>query len=125
MKKPFQITAILLITLLFTACRTSPIYNVQESKIEGQKSADNVYKIIKEAGKSLGWKITQTQPGIAEGKLHLRTHLAVIKITYTNRAYNIDYVSSSNLDYDPESKEIHSNYNGWVQNLEKAIDIRL
>lgn len=126
MKKLFKISALLLLTsLMITACGTGPIYNVQNSKIDNQKSSAVVYNAIKEAGQSLGWKITKIRPGVAEGKLYLRTHLAVVRINYSSSAYSINYVRSENLDYDPKKKEIHTNYNGWIQNLEKAIDVRL
>lgn len=126
MKKLLKLSALLLITsLMTTGCGTSPIYNVQYSKIDNQKSTATVYQAIKEAGQSLGWKITKVKPGVAEGKLYLRTHVAVVRINYSRAAYSINYVRSENLKYDAETKKIHSNYNGWIQNLEKAIDVRL
>lgn len=126
MKKLLKLSALLLITsLMITGCGTGPIYNVQHSKIDNQKSSTVVYQAIKEAGQSLGWKITKIKPGVAEGKLYLRTHLAIVRINYTSAAYSINYVRSENLDYDAEKKKIHTNYNGWIQNLEKAIDVRL
>lgn len=126
MKKILKLSALPLITsFMTTGCGTGPIYNVQYSKIDDQKSSETVYAAIKEAGQSLGWKITKIKPGVAEGKLYLRTHLAIVRINYSNTAYNIHYVRSENLNYDPKTKEIHTNYNGWIQNLEKAINIRL
>lgn len=126
MKKILKLSALLLITsLMTTGCGTGPIYNVQHSKIDNRKSTAVVYNAIKEAGQSLGWKITKIKPGVAEGKLYLRTHLAVVRINYSSSAYSINYVRSENLKYDPKTKEIHTNYNGWIQNLEKAIDVRL
>lgn len=126
MKKLLKLSALLLITsFITTGCGTGPIYNVQYSKIDNQQSSEVVYTAIKEAGQSLGWKITNIKPGVAEGKLYLRTHLAVVRINYSNTAYSIHYVRSENLNYNPEAKKIHTNYNGWIQNLEKAIDVRL
>ncbi|WP_373034008.1 hypothetical protein [Sulfurovum sp.] len=126
MKKLLKLGALLLITsLMTTGCGTGPIYNVQYSKIDNQKSSAAVYQAIKEGGQSLGWKITKIKPGVAEGKLYLRTHLAVVRINYSSSAYSINYVRSENLNYNAETKKIHTNYNGWIQNLEKAIDVRL
>ncbi|HEY9189336.1 MAG TPA: hypothetical protein VIM88_00550 [Sulfurovum sp.] len=126
MKKLLKLSALLIMTAFITAgCRSSAIYNVENSKIDNRKSSAVVYRAIKEAGQSLGWKITKIRPGVAEGKLYLRTHLAVVRINYSGSAYSIHYVRSENLDYDAEDQTIHSNYNGWVQNLEKAIDARL
>jgi hypothetical protein len=63
------------------------------------------------------------QPGTMEGVLVLRSHRAVVDITYDTAAYSIKYKDSSDLEYDGSS--IHSNYNGWVQNLDKAIRAQL
>lgn len=126
MNKLLKLSALLIITaFVTTGCGTGPIYNVQNSKIDNQKSSETVYVAIKDAGQSLGWKITKVKPGVAEGKLYLRTHLAVVRIDYSSSAYSINYVSSQNLDYNAQKRKIHTNYNGWIQNLEKAIDIRL
>ena len=126
MKKILKLSALLLITsFIATGCGTSPIYNVQHSKLDRQKSSSAVYAAIKQGGQSLGWKITKVRPGVAEGKINLRTHLAVVRINYSSSAYSINYVRSQNLNYDAATKKIHSNYNGWIQNLEKAIDSRL
>ena len=51
--------------------------------------------------------------------LNLRTHVAVTEITYNEQVFSILYVDSTNLQYDGTS--IHKNYNGWIQNLERAI----
>jgi hypothetical protein len=53
----------------------------------------------------------------------LRTHVAVVDIDYDQRAYNIRYKDSTNLDY--TGTTIHRNYNGWVENLDKAIKAQL
>jgi len=126
MKKLLKLSALLLMTsLMITACGSAPIYNVEKNTIEDPKSSKKVYRAIKEAGQSLGWKIRKTAPGVAQGKLLLRTHIAIIKINYNRLSYSIHYVKSENLKYDDEKKTIHKNYNGWIQNLEKAIEVRL
>jgi hypothetical protein len=42
-----------------------------------------------------------------------------VDIAYTTTSYSINYKDSRGLDYDGSS--IHSNYNGWVQRLDRAI----
>jgi hypothetical protein len=126
MKKLLKLSALLLVSsLILVGCGTAKIYNVEHSKIDKQKSAGTVYQAIKSGGQSLGWKINKIKPGVAQGKLYLRTHVAVVRINYNSSAYSIHYVSSQNLKYDEKKQTIHSNYNGWIQNLEKAIDVRL
>lgn len=126
MKKLLKLSALLIFSsLVMTGCGTGKIYNVQQHKVSHQKSSETVYRAIKSGGQSLGWQIRKIQPGIAQGKLYLRTHVAVVRINYTSSSYSIRYVSSQNLKYDAKKQTIHTNYNGWIQNLEKAIDVRL
>ena len=63
------------------------------------------------------------KPGLIVGTLNLRTHTAVVDIPYTTTSYSILYKSSVNLKQ--EGNTIHSNYNGWVQNLDQAIKRQL
>lgn len=121
MKKLLAIIAL----FIFTACGVIPVYNVEPTKIENPKTSDATYEAIKSAGVSLGWKIRKEQEGIAMGKLYLRSHVAVVRINYSVSDYSITYVSSQNLKYDPETNEIHKNYNSWIKNLENAIEVRL
>lgn len=122
MKKLLKITVLLLLTsFVFTACGTAPIYNVK-TKIDSPKSSSATYHAIRSAGTALGWKITKIRPGVAQGKLYLRTHVAVVRINYSKYSYSIKYVKSTNLKYDPVKHTIHTNYNGWIQNLDNAIN---
>lgn len=116
---------IAVVVLLAAGCRTAELYNVQSSPVTGTKavSMEDVEMAIKRAGAGLGWQIVPKSPGKAEGILLLRDHRAVVDITYDTKAYSIMYKDSSNLQYD--GKTIHSNYNGWIQNLDKAIRTQL
>jgi hypothetical protein len=111
--------------LLLAACRTGGIYNVQGAPVAGSRvvAMQDVELAIRRAGVSLGWQIVPRAPGKAEGILVLRDHRAVVDITYDTNTYSIQYKDSSNLGYDGTT--IHSNYNGWVQNLDKAIRTQL
>ena len=125
MKKLLKILAILLFaSFVFTACGSAPIYNIK-TKIDSPKSSATTYQAIRSAGKSLGWKINRIRPGVAQGKLYLRKHIAVIRINYSKYSYSIKYVKSTNLKYNATKQTIHTNYNGWIQNLDNAINTRL
>ncbi len=126
MKKILKFVALLLIfSLVIVGCKTSTIYNVRQHKVSYKKSSETVYRAIRGAGQSLGWHIHKIKPGVAQGKLHLRSHTAIIRITYTRSSYSIRYAGSKNLKYNSQKHTIHSNYNSWIQNLERAIDSRL
>ena len=110
--------------LLLGGCRTADLYNVRGAPGTSKAvSMADVEVAIRRAGHGLGWQIVPQGPGKAEGILVLREHRAVVDITYDTKSYSILYKDSSNLNYD--GKTIHSNYNGWIQNLDKAIRTQL
>jgi hypothetical protein len=69
-----------------------------------------------------------TTPDHIIGTLNLRAHQAVVDIAYDTKSYNIRYKSSKGLLYGEadhtsgqETREVHKNYNGWIENLDNAI----
>jgi len=121
-----RIVIAVIATLLFVACTTQPIVNVTESSFTTNKpkaSMDEIRQAIVRAGAGLGWQMTPEKPGHIVGRLALRQHVAVVDIDYTPSTYSIRYKDSTNLEYD--GQKIHRNYNGWVQNLDKAIKAQL
>lgn len=113
--------------LALSACRSgAPIQNIDAAPIVSESksvSQEDVQKAILRAGRALGWEMKPTAPGMILGTLYLRTHAAVVDIRYTPKTYSIQYKDSSNLDF--RDGTIHKNYNGWVQNLDKAIKAQL
>lgn len=114
--------------LLAVGCRIAPIYDVNGDAIMSSKAdltMSDVSKAIHRAGAGLGWQIEDAGPGHIIGTLHLRDHVAVVDITYDIKSYSIKYKDSSNLQYNADKREIHKNYNGWIQNLENGIRTQL
>jgi len=112
--------------ILLVSCRSAPVYNVSDAAIAADKSnltLEDVSKAIMRAGGGLGWQMKPEGTGHMVGTLYLRTHVAIVDIDYTTKSYSIKYKDSKDLDYD--GTNIHSNYNGWIQNLKKAIDVQL
>ena len=109
------------LTLTIIGCRANPVYNVEGAPItiSGKHTNKDVEKSIIRAGASLGWKIKRIKDGHLVGTLYIRKHVAIVDITFNKKTYNITYKSSQNLNYDGST--IHNNYNGWVQNLDRAI----
>lgn len=124
-----QVVRALLLGLVLAAsvagCRTAPVLNVENAPVVANKTPtmQDVQSAITRAGAALGWKIEPVKPGLMQGTLNLRTHTAVVEIPYSTTAFSIRYKDSANLNYTGDS--IHSNYNGWVQNLEKGIVAQL
>lgn len=108
--------------LVVAGCRTAPIYNVEHAPVTTNKphaSLDDVEKAIVRAGAGLGWQMRKIKPGLIDGTLYLRSHVAEVSIPYSTQEYSIRYKNSQNLNY--QAGQIHKNYNSWVQNLDNAI----
>ncbi|MDH5659381.1 MAG: hypothetical protein OEY65_00165 [Gammaproteobacteria bacterium] len=127
MNKLLRISVITLTAALFflAGCRASPVYNVENAPIQisSNHSSKDITKAIQRAGIALGWQMKAKKPGHIVGTLYLRTFVAVVDIRYTPKSYSITYKSSSGLNYD--GTNIHKNYNGWVQNLDRRIQGQL
>jgi len=137
MKTKYLLVAIFCsMIVLVSGCRTSPVQNVEKHGYDANianYTQEDVKKAIKRAGTGLGWIISDEEPGHAVGTLYLRDHMAKVDIYYDLEGYSITYKDSSNLDYestgegstDGTGATIHSNYNGWVKNLDNAIRTQL
>ena len=116
------------VAILLIACTPTPIRNIDNAPVNlssANYDLSDVTKAIKTAGVGLGWQMKEETPGHIVGTLHLRSHVAIVDITYTLDDYSISYKDSTNLKYNPGSNSIHSSYNRWIGNLVKEIDTQL
>jgi hypothetical protein len=114
--------------LLLIGCAPATVRNVSDAPVKTNKhpvTMEEVDAAIKRAGTGLGWAMLDDGPGKITGTLRLRTHVAVVVVTYDTAKYSIQYKDSTNLNYDPKKNTIHKNYNGWIQNLDNAIQREL
>jgi len=122
------IVMLTMIAFLFIGCNAK-VYDVHNSPISNNGNhkitETEIETSIINAGASLGWVIKKLKDGEMQGTLNLRHHLAVVSIKYNQEKYSIVFVNSNNLDYKPGADSIHSNYNGWIQNLDRAIQVKL
>lgn len=102
--------------------RTAPIEQVNAIVSAGHTEAQVKDAIIK-AGAQRQWIMSDAGPGVIKGKLQNRDHVADIKINYSATSYSIVYVSSINIM--AANGKIHRNYNRWVHNLDKDIQVTL
>lgn len=110
--------------LAFAGCANKqPINNVVNAPFTlppGKSlTLNQIQRAIVVAGTQLGWQMTPTGPGRVTGRLALRTHVADIDVEHDTKSYSIKYRDSQNLD--ARDGMIHKNYNGWIENLDKAI----
>ena len=125
--KFIKYTLFILSIIALAACsRYAPIHNVDKAVIgmHNGKPLTNtqVRQTIITAGNSLGWMMNNPRLDYITGTLYLRGHMAKVGIPYNTHSYSIRYISSKKLR---KGKEIHKNYNGWIENLNHAIQIRL
>ena len=112
--------------VVLVGCTSRPIVNVNEAPVVTagkQATMADVQSAIVRAGAGLGWQMMPVRPGLVAGRLELRTHVAVVDVTYDTRAYSIKYKESVNLD--AQGGNIHKNYNGWIENLDRGIRTEL
>jgi hypothetical protein len=122
------VVAGVLAALLLAACAPAPVKNVTDTPVRTDKAnvtEADVAGAIKRAGAGLGWAVLVDGPGRMNATLRLRTHTAVVDIPYDTTKYSILYKQSDDLRYDAEKGTIHRNYNGWIQNLDAAIQREL
>lgn len=110
------------VVALAGCARTAPIEQVNAIVSAGHTEAQVKDAIIK-AGAQRQWIMSDAGPGVIKGKLQNRDHVADIKINYSATSYSIVYVSSINLM--AANGKIHRNYNRWVHNLDKDIQVTL
>lgn len=67
--------------------------------------------------------MSEVGPGVIKGRQQTRNHVAEVRITYSATGYDIKYDSSLNLQ--ASGGKIHKNYNRWVHNLDKDIQVNL
>ncbi len=126
MKIRIWLVLIGLLALALVGCRSNPVYNVEGTPISTSTSGYSLRDVrdaIQQAGVSLGWQMQDIKPGLIVGTLYLRDHMAQVEIPYSRSSYSILYKDSQNLNYD--GANIHSNYNGWIQRLNGAINAQL
>jgi len=115
-------------TMAHAGCmRCDPILNISNAPVTSASGKpltnDQVRGAIIRAGATLGWQMKESGPGKLTATLLVRKHTAEVEITYSPASYDINYKTSTNLD--AGDGQIHKNYNGWIQNLNKGIAVQL
>lgn len=119
-----KLSIVAVAALLLAGCgRHDTVYNVDNATVATATgktlSMEQVRDAIIASGGSLGWVMQAKGAGKLTATLRLRKHVAEVDIDYTTNSFSITYVNSTNLNY--EDGKIHTNYNGWVMNLQNQI----
>ena len=99
--------------------------NIPEQKVQRDMPAHDINRAIEIALEKTKWKITQNKNSKITASLRGRKWSISIAITNTKETYSINYLSSKNLKYDGEEKEIHPAYNKYIIKLKRQIDIEI
>ena len=96
--------------------RRAPLVDPEPVAIPAGLGTEQVVADIKRALIGRGWTVTAEQPGQIDSTLHLREHVARIRVSYDAQQVRFAYVDSSNLDYKLKRGKpyIHGNYLGWL-----------
>ncbi|HGV3452137.1 TPA: hypothetical protein ACTW9I_000336 [Raoultella planticola] len=123
MKKYVQWFAAIAVAGALAGCaRTAPVEQIQTTVGAGHTEAQ-VKQAILRAGVQRQWIMSQTAPGAIAAHQQARDHVVEVRINYSASGYSIHYVSSSNML--ASGGKIHKNYNRWVHNLDKDIQVNL
>ncbi len=115
-----HLALIVLVAVATVSCRSAPVFNVVNAPFTKEApSLEEADAAIKRAGAALGWQMKTTEPGKILATLPIRSHVAIVDVTFNQKEFSIMYRDSTNLNY--TGTEIHSNYNGWIQNLRNGI----
>lgn len=115
-------TALVVVGALAGCARNAPIENVRTTVGTGH-TAEQVKSAIFKAGVQRQWIMNEAGPGVIKARQQNRDHVAEVRINYTATGYTINYDSSLNLQ--AANGKIHKNYNRWVNNLDKDIQVNL
>ncbi|BCU53662.1 hypothetical protein [Enterobacter kobei] len=123
MKKYARLFAALAVVGALAGCaRTAPVYNVHSTVSVGH-TQEQVRSAILKAGAQRQWIMNDAGPGAITARQQSRDHMAEVRVNYTATSYSITYANSQNLR--ASGGKIHKNYNRWVNNLDKDIQVNL
>jgi len=114
--------SVIVVGIAACASGSVPVHNFSGVPIgaKSNPSLAEVGRAIASGGAAAGWQMSEVKPGHIVGSYRIRRHLAVVDVTYSTRTYDIKFKEGdAGLKYD--GYNIHENYNGWVQELEKVI----
>ena len=125
MKRNVLILLMLTVALCLTSvgCRKGvPITEPGNPSISayGKFTKTQVRDAILRGGSNIGWQMREEVPGVVLGTWNARSNSVTVKIPYSEKEYTIKYHSSENM-LDGGDGTIHTNYNRWVDHLNRNI----
>lgn len=119
----FSLSALFLIGCSGPAIYTAP--NAPVSQIANTPTLAQVDKAVKDSLIGRSWIPQKISPNAYIGTYKKSDLMAKIKVTFNTSVFNIEHLSSRNLDYDSSDETIHPTYNKWIRHLEADIRKRV
>lgn len=125
--KASRLKALLLVPVLALLVAAAPLVDPAPIQVPAGLSEKAVAKSIRLGVATRGWIVTRQEPGFMEATLNIRAHTAKIGIKYDTQSIQINYLESTNLDYEVKDdvRYIHANYLKWVNNVVHDITVQL
>lgn len=106
------------------AARDEPMQMPERISTQGKPDLNQVKlrEVFIRAAARRNWTIESDAPGEMVLKQSRQgKHEATVKVAYDNSSYQLSYVSSYNLNFNPGTQRIHPTYNMWLRNLSSDI----
>jgi hypothetical protein len=82
-------------------------------------TSDELTRRVTAGATRLGWQITPLGPNLLQAMYTKQNHIVTVRISYSPTIFNIDFVSSSNMDQN--NGKIHYKYGEWLAALSAEI----
>jgi len=120
-------SVLVLLSLALPGCRTAGLLEPGRITL-GTTSAQAMRSAVVGALAARGWMAAEDESSVISATLIRRGHMAKVRVAYDANSYTLGYLDSANLHYRelPDgTKQIHRNYNKWVQILMREIANRV
>lgn len=118
--------SLLICLAVLSGCKTTTVQNFNNQSIPANLTNLQIEKAIQIAAANNLWIIDEQNDKHTKLTYTFANSIVmVVNITYANGVYSIDYVSSSELKYNPDDDSIDKSYNIKVNQLNQDIQKQL
>ncbi|MBS0395787.1 MAG: hypothetical protein JSR54_14290 [Proteobacteria bacterium] len=133
MRTPVAALAALLLSLAalpaLAGGRPIPLVEIIDAPLVWQNNApgklEEVQSAVMAGCVTKGWVPTAQGPGHVHAVLTRPDYRAEIDVTFTTTTLSIKYADSQGLDWNPDKRLIHRNFNRWLTLLQQAINVEM
>lgn len=104
--------------------RDEPMLVPDRISVQGKPEINQakLHEVLIRAASRRNWTVEADAPGEMVLKQSRQgKHEATVKVAYDDASYQLSYVSSYNLNANPDRQRIHPTYNMWLRNLSSDI----